>query len=282
MTFQLEPIAKAYCESSGCTLLGPVGKGAFKEAYRVRLPSGEEVALKVFRQNVSPERTTREIEAMLRCEHPHIAKLASVGPFAHEGVTYLVSLEEFFGGGSLSDRLSGGRLLVTQDAIALGRLLIGAVAHIASHDLVHRDLKPDNIMFRDSGMTPVVVDFGLVRDLAEQSLTMTWLMRGPGTPLFSPPEQLLNEKALIDWRADQFALGVVLSFATLGFHPYAESGDTWPMTVERVANRSGPSQAFDAAARGAGLEALARMVAPFPVQRFRTPQQLVNAWPRAN
>lgn len=280
MTFQLEPIATAFCALQGCSLLGAVGEGAFKETYQIELPTGDHLALKVYRQGFSAERTNREIDAMVRCSHQHIGKLSSVGTIDHSGVTYVVSLEEFFGGGTLSDRLSGGRLLTAADTSLLGELLIDATAHIASHRLVHRDLKPDNIMFRDQGMTPVIVDFGLVRDLGQQSLTLTWVMRGPGTPLFAPPEQLLNEKALIDWRADQFSLATVLSFAALGMHPYAEPGDTSPATVDRVANRTGPSQQFLTAARAARLESLVKMAAPYPVQRFRTPTHLAAAWPR--
>lgn len=280
MRYELGDIANAYCQANECTLVGPVGKGAFKETYHVETKNGEYRALKVYRPGFSAERTGRETDAMTRCSHGSIGKLLSIGSFEHGGMSHVVSLEEFLDGGTLSSRLEGSRLLTSSDVESLGRLLIDAIEHIASLRLVHRDIKPDNIMFRDSGMTPVIVDFGLVRDLDQHSLTMTWVMRGPGTPLFAPPEQLLNEKALIDWRADQFSLAVLLSFSAFGFHPYAEPGDNILSIVERVASRTGPSLQFITAARSANLESLTKMAAAYPVQRFRLPSQLAAAWPR--
>src|ERR1019366_6088976 len=114
-------------------------------------------------------------------------------------------------GGTLGDRLKSG--LCTRDAVkALGSGLIRAIEHLHGLGLVHRDIKPENVMYRarDSDQ-PVIVDLGLVRDLAASSITQSWFAQGPGTPLFAAPEQLNNRKELIDWRADQFAVGVSLT-----------------------------------------------------------------------
>jgi eukaryotic-like serine/threonine-protein kinase len=280
VTFAFEEVAKDFCSTHSLSYEGPVGQGAFKETFRTSNVAGQLIALKVFKPGFSPERTQREVEAMLKCTHPNIARLMGIEPHAHGGMTYIVAAEEYLAGGSLSDRLKDGNVLSVEQTTALGSLLIDAVAHVAQHRLVHRDLKGDNIMFRDKGMSPVIVDFGLVRDLTQGSLTATWALRGPGTPLFAPPEQLLNEKALIDWRADQFSLGVLLSFAAFGFHPYSESGDDWPAVVERVALRQNASQQFMLAATATSLQSLIKMVAPYPVERYRTPQDLAAAWPR--
>jgi serine/threonine protein kinase len=98
---------------------------------------------------------------------------------------------------------------------------------------VHRDIKPDNIMLREDGRTPVIVDFGLVRMLDEPSITGSWADRGPGTPFYASPEQLRNEKPLIDWRSDQFSLGVSLSRVTIGVHTYQQIPDEDPLVSER-------------------------------------------------
>jgi serine/threonine protein kinase len=118
----------------------------------------------------------------------------------------------------------------------------------------------------------------LVRDLGGTSLTQTWLMQGPGTPFFAPPEQLRNEKTLIDWRSDQFSLGTVVTLSVLGFHPYQEDGSTPQQTVERVVERAPQTQRFLVAATQSGMPFLIRMTAPWPVERFRLPDDLERAW----
>ena len=155
---------------------------------------------------------------------------------------------------------------------------LDAIAHIADLDLVHRDIKPDNIMFREDQLTPVLTDFGVARDLMDSSLTPTWAPRGPGTPFFSSPEQLNNQKSLIDWRSDQFALGVVLAYVTLGMHPYRPASGSDNVAVDLVATRQGPTQQFMESCRSSGLPVLAKMVASWPVNRYRTPAQLATAW----
>jgi serine/threonine protein kinase len=277
MAFSLEHVAQGYCAQSGREFLGGVGQGAFKETYHVRRPDGISEALKVYTPTFSPERTQRELDAMVRCSHPNIAKLFAVAPFAIQGSTYVVVLEEFLSGGTLTSKLEGGRIL-PDELWPVGMAMIDAIGHIASHGLVHRDLKPDNILFRSDGETPVIVDFGLVRDLSKVSLTQTWIPQGPGTPFFAPPEQLLNEKHMIDWRSDQFSLGVVLSYSTFGFHPYANPDDHPAVVVERVSARGHPAQRFLDAANESGLAALIKMVSAWPVHRYRTAEGLSAAW----
>lgn len=273
----LEAVARAICENAGFEFHSGIAEGSFKETYLIRKVDGSPLALKVLKPGASPERSGREVDAMQRCSHPNIASLVVLADFDHAGQTYTYLVEEFMDGGTLDERLTSG--LLGRDAVlALGEVLSSAIAHIAEKALVHRDLKPANIMFRKQGDQPVIVDFGIVRDLRKTSLTNTYLGMGPGTPFFAPPEQLNNEKYLIDWRADQFALGVVLSIAHLGFHPYAEAGDDPGRTVARVAARVGPSARFFDATEAVRLPVLRPMVSNWPVQRIRTPKALLDAW----
>src|SRR5262249_941928 len=159
-------------------------------------------ALKLYKQGASSRRSQREIDAMRRCEHPNIARLLRVETFEYSAEEFIVTIEEFLPGGTLTDL---GQIDVPT-CLEIGKQLIAAIKHISSLGLVHRDLKPDNIMFRSDRKTPVIVDFGVVRDLLDTSLTPSWAARGPGTPFFAAPEQLNNEKHQIDWRADQFSL----------------------------------------------------------------------------
>jgi serine/threonine protein kinase len=277
-SISLEDVAKAFCARNGHVFLAPVGAGAFKQTFHVVLAAGQEQALKVYQGNCSHERNSREIDAMKRCAHPNICRLSSVTAFTMAGERYLLSLEEYLPGGTLTARLVTDGLIELSSAWSIGRQLVSAVAHIASLDLVHRDLKPDNILFRLDRQSPVVVDFGIVRDLLDSSLTQTWLLQGPGTPFFAPSEQLRNEKAMIDWRSDQFSLGIVMSVSTLGFHPYSEEGMSNKEIVDRVGQRQAPSHRFLQRAQQMGLQVLIRMTAPWPVDRFRTPTDLVHAW----
>jgi len=144
--------------------------------------------------------------------------------------------------------------------------------------VVHRDLKPANILYAAKGSEAVVSDFGIVRDLKRESLTKSYLVQGPGTPFFASPEQLNNEKALIDWRTDQFATGVTLSIANLGFHPYRGDGENDDQAIGHVAARSGPAAKFIREATAAKLPVLIKMVARWPAERFRVPEILLEEW----
>ncbi|HTA24726.1 MAG TPA: serine/threonine-protein kinase [Terriglobales bacterium] len=272
----LEQIARAICSGAGHTLEKPLGEGAFKEVFLVTTGAKELKALKILKPGLASERTDREVEAMTRCRHPNIASLETVATFKHSSVEYTYLVEEFIGGGTLDELLQKGTL-PRSTVLTMGSALIEAVAHVASNDLVHRDIKPANILFRTTDQ-PVIVDFGLVRDLRKTSVTVTWATCGPCTPLYASPEQLTNDKAIIGWRSDQFSLGVVLAFSGLSMHPFARPGDDPAATVLRVEARQGPSAEFIEAARKAGLPVLERMVGNWPVERIRKPADLLKAW----
>jgi serine/threonine protein kinase len=271
---ELEQVAKKICAKRGLQFVRRVGEGAFKQTFHVVDGRSTPLALKVFKAASSNKRDQREIDAMLRCKHNNIARLISVENCSHKGQEFVAITEEFLPGGTLTAK---GRLSVPQ-AIVMARQLVEAIAHIASLHLVHRDIKPDNILFRGDGSAPVITDFGVVRDLTDSSITPTWAARGPGTPLFAAPEQLNNEKHLTDWRTDQFALGVVLAYSVFGGHPYSEQGISDRDIVDRVSARHGPSDWFRDKAAETGLPQLVKMVVPWPVDRFRRPQMLRKAW----
>jgi serine/threonine protein kinase len=276
--YTLECIAEALCAELDATYVTPVGLGAFKETFRICDKDGLTKALKILKPGFSAERTQREIEAMTRCSHPNLAQLEKLAVFQFQGSPYTYLIEPFLDGGTLLSRIEREGLLQRADALELGSSLISALAHIAGHDLVHRDLKRENVMFRSQDAEPIIVDFGLVRDLRQTSLTHTWAIRGPGTPLYAPPEQLNNEKDLIDWRSDQFSLGVMISYCVLGFHPFSDEDSTDVAIVERVASRGPLAERFLSAIGSHRLPILSRMVNVWPVRRVRTPNQLLQLW----
>jgi serine/threonine protein kinase len=219
------------------------------------------------------------LDALRKCHSPYIAKLFDSNKFrASDGIEYLYSIEEYLDGGTLSDRLAATAALPLESIRQYGACLVKALDHLRSLNLVHRDIKPDNIMFRAGVDTPILVDFGLVRDLSAISLTETWLPQGPGTPYYAAPEQLHNDKALIGWRTDQFSLGVVLGIALTGNHPFATVGMTKPQTVVAVAARHPCSPEFRQLTFEAGLSGMVRMVAPWPVLRYPTVNKLMEVF----
>lgn len=272
---QTERIAKEVCARHGFVFEGHSGSGSFKEVFRVKAPDGSLVAIKISKPQALSIRNQREVEVMRRLDHPSIAKLFVAETVQDGLVQFLVTHEEWLGGGSLTDR---AQQVSANEIFTIGCALLQALTGIWELGLVHRDIKPDNIMFRAQDGSPVLTDFGIVRDLSAQSLTQTSAWMGPGTPLFASPEQLNNDKALIDARSDQFGLAAALYFSATGRHPYQGSLEDLNQAINNTSLRQGPSNAFTDWIVAAGLPVLAQMVAPWPIKRFRFPDDLIKAW----
>jgi len=269
-----EHVARAICKVHNFIYERFIDSGSYKETYQVK--SGEDYfALKIFRPNNSSERTDREIDAMRRAICPNIARLIDVDDFIMNGDTFLYLLEEYFAGGALGTRLKTS-LLSKSEIITLGEDLITAFEVTYKERIVHRDVKPDNIMFRVDTAEAVLIDFGLVRDLDASSLTQTFHMRGPGTPIYSAPEQLNNEKNMIDWRTDQFSLGITICEAAFGEHPF-DAGSS-AKTVERIATRATCNKTTAGKLLNLGLAPVIKMFEPYPIGRYRTPGLLRDDW----
>jgi serine/threonine protein kinase len=158
----LANVVRSLCESRGFDYEDLVGEGAFKGVFRIKRAQGEVCALKIIKGPIADNRTEREVEALQKCTHPNIGKLLAVGTHDFEGTSYTFMLEEFLSGGTLTERLDKHGLLDSEGLFNLGLSLIDAVGYLAGLGLVHRDIKPDNVMFRADCRTPVLVDFNLV------------------------------------------------------------------------------------------------------------------------
>jgi len=151
------------------------------------------------------------------------------------------------------------------------------MSYLKDKKLVHRDIKPANIMFRESHDSPILVDFGIVRDLTKTSATLSWLPRGPCTPFFAAPEQLNNEKNLIGWRTDQFGVGVTLAYCLTGKHPYQKAKMTADQAIDEVGKKRSYSDEFRDYANKNGLTFILKMIEAWPIRRFSTIETLINA-----
>ena len=263
----LEVVAKALCEKFGFIYVAYIDAGKFKETYHV-IRDKTDLALKICKPEGVSERTSREIDAMRKFDNPNIVKLHDIGTFFHGGISYIFLLEEFLYGGSLSKAIETTPLSM-ESLKQVSLQMVDALIDLKHVGIVHRDIKPDNIMFRDIEKTQaVLVDFGLVRILAQDSLTQTFFMRGPGTPMFASPEQLNNEKELIDWRSDQFSLGVTLYYAYYKRLPFSED---IAKHVDAVAMRQKLPMDISQKLSADGLSPLTKMLARYPVERYVNP-----------
>ncbi|WP_279213660.1 serine/threonine protein kinase [Delftia acidovorans] len=262
------------CQKRGFEFCGDLGKGAFKSAYLAKKGTTP-FALKLAAVTSSPERMIREAEALQDCSHPSIATLFETFLYAYGTVPLWVVCEEFLAGGTLEAKLKCDPPTATalrRIAIALAEVL----AHLNDKKLVHRDIKPANIMFRADG-APVLTDFGIVRMLDEPTLTQTFLNMGPGTPAYAAPEQLTNDKTLIDWRTDQFGLAIVLAECLLGHHPFVESGKTIHDAIMSVAGRQEMPVANARRLVNVGFGCLNKALMPWPIARYRRPSEFIES-----
>lgn len=201
-----------------------LGRGGMATVYRAHDPSsGREVAVKVLPREFlhDPQflaRFQREIKTVAQLEHPAIVPVYDVGE--DDGQPYFVMRN--MTGGSLSDWLKQGAFSV-QDTARIIERLSKALAYAHKKGVIHRDLKPGNVLFDDHG-DAFISDFGVAK-LAESASSMTG-SGIVGTPAYMSPEQA--QSGAIDGRSDIYALGAIIYEMLTGQQPY--KADT-PMGV---------------------------------------------------
>lgn len=203
-------------------LVERLGHGGMAEVYKAYQPGVERfVAVKILHSHRQDSadfvaRFRREARAIGRLQHPNIVRIIDFAEQAEND--YMVM--DYVAGGTLSDYLQTHSQLSLQAALPLVVQLADALAYAHQQGLIHRDIKPGNIMFTDNTYTQVVLtDFGLARllDDAESKLTLSGAMIG--TPTYMSPEAVRGEPC--DERTDIYSLGVVLYELMTGKTPYA-------------------------------------------------------------
>ncbi len=209
-------------------LLEELGRGGFATVYKARDPSLDRaIALKVLHggyagRSDAVQRFLDEARHAASLRHDGIVRIYDVGDV--KGQPYIAM--EYLPGGALSARLKG-EPLPFDAALTILEQIADALDYAHKRDLVHRDVKPANILFDDEGRA-VLVDFGLVKSLVESGYTVAGTSLG--TPHYMAPEQA-QAGAPVDARADVYALGVVAYEMLTGRVPF--EADT-PLAVLRA------------------------------------------------
>ena len=196
-----------------------IGHGGMAIVFRAQdVRHGRTVALKVLRPELSAElsaeRFLLEIAVEARLNHPNVLTLLDSGQ-VDDLLYYVASWAEE---GSLRDRLVASGPLELSEALRVATQVGEALAHAHSHGIVHRDVKPENILFR-SGHA-MLADFGIARVAADPRLSLTTEGLAIGTAHYMSPEQALGSTE-VDARTDQYALGCVLYEMLSGDPPFS-------------------------------------------------------------
>ena len=206
--------------------LGEGGMATVYKAYDTRLE--RDVAIKIIRRNAFPpeqlerilKRFEREAKSLAKLSHPNIVGVLDYGE--HEGSPYLVLV--YLPGGTLKKLM--GRPMPWQEAVRLLIPIANALEYAHEHKVVHRDVKPANILLTEKGQ-PMLTDFGIAKILElEDGHTLTGTGMGVGTPEYMSPEQGMGRD--VDGRADIYSMGIIFYELITGRKPY--TADT-PMAV---------------------------------------------------
>jgi len=208
--------------------LGQGGMGAVYLAHQISLD--RPCALKVMARELASkpgfvERFVREARSMAKMEHPHVVSCYAVG---EDKGTHYVAME-LMDGQSMQKWVDEIKVLPVGDALLVTITVAEALQHAHDLKMIHRDIKPDNILLTKKGVVKVA-DLGLAK-ATDEDMSMTQSGTGLGTPHYMPPEQARNAKH-VDHRSDIYALGVTLYHFVTGKVPF--SGES---VIELITNK---------------------------------------------
>ena len=252
-----------------------LGEGGMATVYLADdLKHERKVALKVLKPElaavVGAERFLAEIKTTANLQHPHILPLFDSG----EADSFLFYVMPFVEGETLRDRIDREKQLPVDEAVALVSKVAGALQHAHEHKVIHRDIKPGNILLQDG--EPVVADFGIalaVGAAGSNRLTETGLSLG--TPYYMSPEQATGDQA-VGASTDTYALGSVLYEMLVGDPPYP--GSTAQAVLGKIIAGKPVSATDERPSIPANVDAAIRKaLEKLPADRFTSAQEFVRA-----
>ena len=255
-----------------------VGRGGMARVYRAHdLKHNRDVAIKVVRAELAAslgrERFLREIAIAARLQHPNILPLYDSGDA--NGALYFVM--PFESGPSLRERLALSGALPVAEAVSVLRDVARALLYAHTQGVVHRDIKPDNVML--SGGAAVVADFGIAKAYSAaqtdaSKMTMTQAGAGIGTPAYMAPEQAVGDPS-IDHRADLYSYGC-LAYELFTGQPPFKGVSAHELIAAHVGTTPRPVQALRAEVPDGIAKLVERCLEKLPAARPQSASELLT------
>jgi serine/threonine-protein kinase len=235
MALDVDWLKTKFCSLKNLT---PIGSGGQKWVFGAEHPNEGSVVLKLIQPRMSIDLVTREMTAVQQVASSRVPEILEAGEIDSPLGKCFWFVERRILGSPVSDVLRLGPLS-TPRLLRLALHVLQALAKSERQQIVHRDVKPANIMCdRHDGFW--LLDFGLARHLQLSSLTPTADAFGKCTPGYAPPEQFRNLKRNIDSRTDLFALGVTLFECATGRNPFHHGARDALEILQRVETRPLP------------------------------------------
>jgi serine/threonine-protein kinase len=255
-------------------LLRRLGSGGMGEVYLAQqLSLKRRVALKVLRQNAVSDDTARrrfavEAEAAAKLTHSNIVQIYALGE--QDGIHFMAL--EYVQGMNLRDYVSRKGPVSAKFALRVMEQVATALHHAAEAGVVHRDIKPDNILLTRKGEVKVA-DFGLARLRLEKPVNLTQPGVTMGTPLYMSPEQV--EGRALDSRTDLYSFGATSYYMLVGQPPYR--GDTaLAIAVQHIRKEPEPLHQIRHDLPAELCRIVHKLMAKNPDQRYQTGRQVIR------
>jgi len=213
------------------------------------------------------ERFKREAEASSQLLHPHICPILDFAEL--NDLVYLVM--PFLAGGSLADVLVRDKTVAPGPSATICAQVATALDYAHRRGVVHRDIKPDNILFDDDGHA-LITDFGIATARFHGRLTRSG--RAMGTPHYMSPEQAMGK--MVDGRSDLYAVGVMLYEMLLGFPPF-DGADSYSVGYKQVHEAPVAPDVVDSRVPGELSAIVMRCLAKQAAERYQTGFELADA-----
>ena len=255
-----------------------LGKGGMGEVFLgIHETRGTRCAIKVLSKDAADDDTQnlkrflREAKIASKIRHQNVVNVMDVETDPATGLPYIVM--EYIDGGSLRDALKGGKRLSEKQAVVIVEAVACALKAAEKHKIVHRDIKPDNIMFTKQGEVKLA-DLGIAKVIGKDTTGLTQSNMMIGTPAYLPPEQAQNAKG-VDCRADIYSLGASFYEMVTGYYPYP--GETPVEILHKLFSDPVPDpRKLNSNISSTSASIIMKMLAKDPKDRFQNVDELLE------